>query len=174
MEIMSPSFDYEMEFGQFYDDFVESDKGNAAFYKQGIIDFSAYIQSLLDAEQGINIVRGYTPCYHYWLIDHGAIIGAIRIRYNIENNYLALQAGHIGYDVAPSFRNQGYGTKILALALPLVRKLGIETAIIVADENNIASRKIIEANGGYLKSITHSTMSDTPLARYHIDLMVMN
>lgn len=160
-----------MEFGQFYDDFVEHDKKNAAFYKGGIIDFSAYVQGLLDAEQGVNIACGYAPCYHYWLINHDIIIGAIRIRYDIEDKFLALEAGHIGYDIAPSFRGQGYGTKMLAFALPLARELGIKSAIIVADENNLASRKMIEANGGQLQSVKYSKMSGVTLAKYEIDLI---
>jgi predicted acetyltransferase len=58
--------------------------------------------------------------------------------------------GHIGYDVAPMARRHGHATRMLALALPIARELGIDQALLTCDVDNIASRKIIEANGGVL------------------------
>ena len=39
---------------------------------------------------------------------------------------------------------------MLARALPVAAALGINPALITCDEDNIASRKVIEANGGQL------------------------
>lgn len=39
---------------------------------------------------------------------------------------------------------------MLAAALPVARSLGIDPALITCDEDNTASRKVIEANGGIL------------------------
>jgi predicted acetyltransferase len=56
--------------------------------------------------------------------------------------------GHIGYDVRPSARRRGHATAMLRAALPVARGLGIESALVTCDEDNVASRKVIEANGG--------------------------
>ena len=42
-------------------------------------------------------------------------------------------------------------TSMLTVALPVARALGIDSALITCDEDNIASRKVIEANGGVLE-----------------------
>lgn len=46
----------------------------------------------------------------------------------------------------------GYGTQILALVLPKAKELGIDRLLVTCDATNIASRKIIEKNGGILES----------------------
>jgi predicted acetyltransferase len=58
------------------------------------------------------------------------------------------QGGHIGYDVRPSMRRRGYATAMLREALPIAKSLGIDPALITCRQDNVASRKVIEANGG--------------------------
>ena len=41
---------------------------------------------------------------------------------------------------------------MLTAALPVARALGIDPALLTCDAPNIASRKVIEANGGALKT----------------------
>ena len=53
--------------------------------------------------------------------------------------------GHIGYDIAPSFRGRGYGKQMLKFALIEAKKLGITKVLITANEDNYASRRVIEA-----------------------------
>lgn len=97
------------------------------------------------------------------------ILGVIRIRHNINNEFLTLEAGHIGYDIAPSFRGFGHGKTMLKLALPKAKALGITKALITADEDNFASRKVIEANGGQFENIVMGKVFPNPLARYWVD-----
>ena len=40
---------------------------------------------------------------------------------------------------------------MLAAALPVARSLGIDQALLTCDQDNLASRKVIEANGGVLE-----------------------
>lgn len=41
-------------------------------------------------------------------------------------------------------------TAMLAAALPVARSLGIDQALLTCDEDNLASHRVIEANGGVL------------------------
>jgi predicted acetyltransferase len=59
--------------------------------------------------------------------------------------------GHIGYDIRPSARRRGHATAMLAAALPVARSLGIGPALLTCDEDNTASRRVIEANGGVVE-----------------------
>jgi predicted acetyltransferase len=59
--------------------------------------------------------------------------------------------GHIGYDVRPTARRRGYVTAMLGEALPLARALGLDQVLVSCDSDSVASRKVIEANGGRYK-----------------------
>lgn len=56
--------------------------------------------------------------------------------------------GHIGYDVRPTARRRGYASAMLGEALPVARALGLDQVLVTCDSDNVASRKVIEANGG--------------------------
>lgn len=59
--------------------------------------------------------------------------------------------GHIGYDVRRSRRRQGHATRMLAAVLPEAARLGIDRALLTCDADNVASRRVIESNGGVLE-----------------------
>lgn len=60
--------------------------------------------------------------------------------------------GHIGYSVLPSQRKQGYGKQLLALMLEKCHKQNLHKVFLTCDKDNIASAKIIQANGGILEN----------------------
>jgi predicted acetyltransferase len=68
------------------------------------------------------------------------------------NSNLLISGGHIGYSVRPSERKKGYGKEILFLALQKCKKLGIAKILVTCDSKNIASEKVILANGGKLEN----------------------
>ncbi|ALM70752.1 GNAT family N-acetyltransferase [Vibrio vulnificus] len=169
MELVVPSQEFKSAFEAYYEDFAQNDVENAEYYLEGKIDFSKYIQRLSDEAAGINLREGYVPCSHFWLIDSTrSILGAIRVRYNIDNDFLSLEAGHIGYDIAPSYRGKGNGKLMLKLALSKAASLGIERALLTADEDNFVSRGVIEANGGEFEKIVIGKVFPNPLARYWV------
>ena len=114
-------------------------------------DFASYISKLLSESRGENLPEGYVPQTTFWLIDEEEFIGRVSIRHSLTPHLLR-EGGHIGYDIRPSKRQMGYGKKMLALALPKAKELGIKKALVTCDETNIGSRKIIEANGGVLEN----------------------
>ncbi len=169
MKLIEPNLAYEQEFADFYQDFFGQDRKNAAYYQQGVDDFPAYVKKLNDEAVGKNLQPGYVPCDHFWCIaDSGAIAGAIRVRHHINTPLLSKEGGHIGYDVAPSYRRQGYAAWMLQQVLPVARQLGIEEALITADAENLASRKVIERNGGRLEAVINAEILCDRIARYWV------
>jgi predicted acetyltransferase len=71
---------------------------------------------------------------------------------SITAPHILLSGGHIGFGVRPSERRNGYGAKMLALALEKCRELAIEKALVTCDAENIGSAKTIMKNGGVLES----------------------
>lgn len=86
-----------------------------------------------------------------WLVDFGAhepqFLGRLSLRHEL-NGFLRTEGGHIGYVIRPSAQRRGFGTRMLALALPFAAALGIEQALITCDIDNPGSAKVIIANGG--------------------------
>ncbi|OIN24033.1 GNAT family N-acetyltransferase [Vibrio barjaei] len=170
MELVTPSLERMQAFEAFYQDFELNDVDNAEYYREGVSDFPRYVQRLIDEAKGINLRQGYVPCSHFWLLDsEQRILGAIRVRHHIDNGFLSLEGGHIGYDIAPSYRGAGYGKHMLKLVLLKANALGIERALVTADEDNVASRRVIESNGGELENIVMGKVYPNPIARYWVE-----
>ena len=91
------------------------------------------------------------PATALWLVDNGEFIGSLSLRHRLNENLLKM-GGHIGYSIRPSARKRGYGTKILELALPIAKSLGIDKVLVTCDDDNTGSAKIIEKNGGVLEN----------------------
>lgn len=87
------------------------------------------------------------PSTTLWWVDGTEYLGRIAIRHRL-NAFLRDYGGHIGYDVRPSARRRGHATAMLRAALPVAHRLGVDPALVTCDEDNVASRKVIEANGG--------------------------
>lgn len=113
-------------------------------------DFEPYFARLAE-EANPTLTRPLerVPETTWWYVASGQFLGRISIRHRLTPK-LSRFGGHIGYDVRPSARGQGHATRMLGLALPLAHRLGIGSALLTCDADNIASRKVIEANGGVL------------------------
>jgi predicted acetyltransferase len=114
-------------------------------------EFAAYVRWLrADADEGSARPPGYVPGTTLWWADGQEYLGRLTIRHRLTPSLLEL-GGHIGYDIRPSARRRGHATAMLAAARPVARGLGLDPVLITCDEDNIGSRKVIEANGGVLE-----------------------
>jgi predicted acetyltransferase len=116
-------------------------------YGQVRNNFERYVQVQRDRADVERIPQGWVPESYFWLIDNDEYIGTTRLRHHLTAG-LRQYGGHIGYEIRPSKRMQGYGKEILRLALLEARKYGITRALVTCNRDNVGSRKIIEANGG--------------------------
>lgn len=93
----------------------------------------------------------HPPEEYLWLVDQGEFIGRLFILHWL-NDYRLKSDGLVDYWIRASRRQQGYGRLILRLALERFRQVGLDRVLITCREDNAASRKIIEANGGIFES----------------------
>jgi predicted acetyltransferase len=107
--------------------------------------FSAFVQQLHTDAQDSTKRAAYLVTW--WWVDGTEYVGRISLRHRLTERLLEI-GGHIGYDVRPSARRRGHATAMLKAVLPPTRELGIDPALLTCDTDNIASRKVIEANGG--------------------------
>jgi predicted acetyltransferase len=112
--------------------------------------FAAYLVALHRERDGDPGRRAdVVPQTTLWLVDGQEYLGRVSIRHQLTDR-LRTEGGHIGYEVRPSQRRRGHATRMLGLALPVAHRLGIDPALITCDAGNVASRRVIEANGGVL------------------------
>jgi predicted acetyltransferase len=90
------------------------------------------------------------PGFVRWVWD-GEFCGSIGFRWQNGTSTLPATAlGHIGYSIVSWKQGRGYATRALALLLPLARECGLDYVELTTDPANIASQRVILANGGVL------------------------
>jgi predicted acetyltransferase len=120
-------------------------------------DSARFISEQVDREAKgppISLPDGRTvprlPGYSRWMWD-GEFCGSISFRWQPGSTELPVYClGHIGYSVVPWKRQRGYATRALQLLLPEARREGLAYVELTTDADNIASRRVIESNGGEL------------------------
>jgi predicted acetyltransferase len=169
MELVDPFNIDEREFKDFIDEFEAAGEDLVPYsLNQKGLDFEAYVASLNDESLGKGLSEGWVPASTYFLLDdEGRICGAVNIRHRLTEN-LRIEGGHVGYGIRPSARNRGYGTKILELALGIVREMGIKQVLVTCDRGNASSARVIQKNGGQLDSEIEK--GDRVVQRYWIEV----
>jgi predicted acetyltransferase len=90
------------------------------------------------------------PGIALWMWD-GEFCGRVGFRWQPGTSALPPYClGHIGYTVVPWKRRRGYATRALQLLLPIARAEGLDYVELTTEVDNIASQRVIEANGGQL------------------------
>ena len=132
-------------------------------------DFASYVKQLKMQAEGIGLQEGHVSQTTLWSVEGDQVIGVIRIRHSMTP-MLEKIGGHIGYQIRPSHRREGFGSRQLALALNVLRDWGWEKVLITCDDDNIGSARIIESNGGILWDVNQVEGEPKPIRRYWIHL----
>lgn len=142
-------------------------------------DAQAFVACLTDREakggpvtlpDGSQVER--LPGISLWMWD-GEFGGIINFRWQPGTAELpSYVLGHIGYSVVPWKRGRGYAKEALRLMLAQAHAEGLAFVQITTDPDNLASQRVIEANGGVLveRFIRGPQYGNTPGLRYRIDL----
>ncbi len=146
-------------------------------------DADAFLASLEDREakglpvtlpDGTQVKR--IPGFHRWMWDGESdepFCGSISLRWQPGTTDLPPHVlGHIGYSVVEWKRRLGYATSALAQLLVETRGTGLAYVEITTDPDNVASQRVITANGGVLieEFIKPESFGSKPGLRYRIML----
>ncbi|MDR1026774.1 MAG: GNAT family N-acetyltransferase [Lactobacillus sp.] len=181
MKLVKPSIEYK-------DSYIEALEegfmlGENKRYPQEVIaqakeNFEQYLQDHFYARKKTRVLcqdgkyHDRVPQDSLWLVDGDEFIGQFEIRHYL-NSFLLQAGGHIGYGIRPSKRMKGYASKGLALTLAEVKnmRLDVDKVLITANDENIASWKVIEKNKGVLENIIQEPWGDKrTVRRYWVDV----
>jgi predicted acetyltransferase len=104
----------------------------------------------------------------------GEFCGSIGFRWQPGTTQLPETClGHIGYAVVPWKRGRGYATAALAQMLDEARRLELDYVEVTTTPDNVASQRVIIANGGrfveqFLSPYSHG---GDPTLRFRIPLV---
>ena len=118
-------------------------------------EFCAYTIALNDAHTPRP--TGWVTGTYLWMIHDDTVVGRISLRH-VLTPWLREVGGHIGYAVRPSARRRGYATAALGLMREVAAEHRIDPVLVTCDEDNVGSRKVIEANGGVLEDVRNNKM----------------
>jgi predicted acetyltransferase len=162
--LIEPNKEYKRSFQNYVLEYKKiNDNHRFNKRKKALENFDEYLKDLYNYSKGIDLLQGEVPTSTFWLIDNEEVVGVVRIRHQ-EVEY----SGHIGYDISPAYRNKGYGTNILKLALERAAKIGIKRAIVTCNIDNIPSKKIIEKNNGELLGIIFDEEENIKRYKYSV------
>ncbi len=147
--------------------FVASFADHPFSYYSPDADFAAFLIRLDEVADGIDLPAGHVANVQLFGDVGGTLVGSLRIRLELRGTLKTL-GGHIGYQVLEAYRRLGYGREMLRQALPLCAELGLDAVLVTCDQDNIASRKIIEANGGVYESTIDNSRLRAPKLRFWI------
>ena len=172
MKLTEPTIEYEGQIRAYRKAFLDSgDSMDGTGPLRRMEDPKQWIEYCVMGKDPDKVQEGRVPATQYIFVreEDDKIVGMLQLRHCL-NAYLEKYAGHIGYSVAPDERRKGCASRMLRLALPKCRELGIDKVLITCIDSNEGSRKTILANGGVYESTVYEPDEGVYLERYWIDL----
>ena len=132
---------HEDGFGLGAEDDVETDDG-----------FAAWVHRLRpETDAALPPAPGQVRGTCWWIVEGDAVLGAIAMGYQL--NERALRVGQIGYGIRPSARGRGLAKWALGQVLLTAATEGLDRVLITCRDDNVASARVIEHNGGVLENV---------------------
>lgn len=113
-------------------------------------EYKEWLRGKYAESRQIGLMDGWkVPSTTYWLYVNEEPVGFGTIRHFLTDA-LRKAGGHIGYGIAPRYREKGYGKIILGLLLEEASRLGIDKVLATILLGNAASKAVALANGGII------------------------
>lgn len=112
-------------------------------------EYKKWLTVMDNWSKGKELKEGYVPQTIYWLYDEETPVGIGKIRHKLTDSSKKF-GGNIGYAISEKYRGKGYGSIFLNKLIQKANDLQIEEKVLTVEKYNIASKKIIEKNGGKL------------------------
>ena len=153
VKIVLPTKKYENS----YYELIDSAKKNYEYEQLGNArlkdneTFLDMLKRLSERRKGININENDVASEVYFIINNDIIVGILDLRFRLNNNYFN-RLGHITIFIKHEERNKGYATEALKLAKRKYSQKYFSNILVSCYTDYYAFKRVIEKNGGILKS----------------------
>jgi predicted acetyltransferase len=172
-QLIEPTIDLRESWLESAAEWGEGHQDGAGLWEAADLDlgttegFAAWLRRLREQSTFEDITPDRVPATFWWIVEDSTYLGAVTLRHAL-NDKLLEGGGHIGYGVRPSARGRGIATWALGAVLDKARERGMGRVLVTCDDDNVASARTIEHNGGVLEDVRDTWLG---LARrYWIDL----
>jgi len=170
--LVKPTIEYKDQAIQYIKEHIEygSHINGCGGLDRYIEDYEGWLDKI-DYEYTMEPTEKRVPAETYFLVRYSdnKIIGMINIRLCLNDN-LEKRGGHIGYGIRPTERRKGYNKINLYLGLLVCKRHGISVVKLDCDEDNLGSKKTMEALGGIQAKRYYDEVDGGYVLRYEIDV----
>ena len=118
-------------------------------------NFDSYLHLVIQKQTPGNFP--FVPQEEFWLARNQTFLGRSTFRYHLTPKLKRL-GGHVGLYINPLYRNQGFGTKLLALTIQQAFAKNLRPLMLTTGKSNQTSQTIITKNGGKLHHTHHNLL----------------
>lgn len=166
------SFVYPTETNQedvqaFYAEFEQQGKTCIGYGKHK--DYPAWLTNVHNRITVTDLPEGFVQEAFYLCYDGPELVGVLNLKFTLTP-YLLNYGGHIGYAVKPSRQGHGLATQMLRQSLEIAHGMGMDKVLLVCDDDNYASEKVILHNGGQYEDARYDAAEAVNVKRYWIVL----
>ena len=104
----------------------------------------------------------------YVCYDDAELVGVFSLKFALTD-YLLNYGGHVGYAVRPSRQGQGLATRMLRQGMQIAKEKGFDRLLLVCDEDNPASERVILKCGGVYEDSRYDAAEGCRVKRYWVD-----
>ncbi len=167
MEFIFPAEEHRNDVLDFYAEFENNNETCIGY--SGHEDYDKWLRGMCNRKTATDLPEGYVRENFYLCYDGGKMVGVFSLKFDLTE-YLLNYGGHIGYAVRASERNRGLATEMLRLGTETAKELGFKCLLLVCDDDNISSEKVIIKNGGVFENKLYDNEEKVTVKRYWIDL----
>lgn len=151
----------------FYAEFAQ--EGTACIGCAGAADYDSWLTGIHNRITAADLPEGFVQEAFYLCYDGPDLVGVLNLKFTLTP-FLLNYGGHIGYAVRPSRQGQGLATQMLRQSMDIARGMGMEKLLLVCDDDNIASEKVILKNGGQYEDTRYDASESVNVKRYWLTL----
>lgn len=137
---------------------IPAEENRATNHANGLsrVEFDAFClkmnaRSIANAKGMKEFPDGRVPSKMYIIFDDEIPVGFGKFRPFLNDACIKNRAGNFAYMISPKHRGKGYATAFLSFVKEEAQKIGLTEIEGTPLQQNIASRKVMEKNGGKIK-----------------------